>query len=84
MIKLHGNVPYIISNETCSKNMTFIQKAPGTSKMALTLYLNYTNLSLLEKYAYELNNPTSINFHKYLTPEEFRCSGSFLNKGHIF
>ncbi len=72
MIKLHGNVPYIISNETCSKNMTFIQKAPGTSKMALTLYLNYTNLSLLEKYAYELNNPTSINFHKYLTPEEFR------------
>ena len=42
MIKLHGNVPYIISNETCSKNMTFIQKAPGTSNMALTLYLNYT------------------------------------------
>ena len=72
MVKLSGNVPYIIGNATCSQNLSNLQKAPGGLTLPLTLYLNYTNISMLEKCAFELNNPTSINFHKYLTPEEFR------------
>ena len=52
MVKLSGNVPYIISNATCSQNLSNLQKAPGGLTLPLTLYLNYTNISMLEKCAF--------------------------------
>ena len=72
MVKVSGNVPYIIYNSTCAHNLTLLGAAPKGKFLAITLYLNYTNLSLLERCASELNNPASSNFHKYLTSQEFR------------
>ncbi len=72
MIQMSGNVPYLISNSSYSSDSAKVGNAPTNQVLNLALYLNFTHIWLLKWYANEVNNPSSIFFHKYLNPQEFR------------
>ena len=72
MIQLSGNVPYLMSNSSYSSDSAKIGNAPTNQVLNLALYLNFTHMWLLKWYANQVNNPSSVLFHKYLSPQEFR------------
>ncbi|MHB8358924.1 MAG: S53 family peptidase [Thermoplasmataceae archaeon] len=72
MLPLSGNVPYIMNNSNFSSDLKPIGMVPGNVPMILTLYLGFHNNKFLHWYVHQVNNPSSVLFHHYLTPSQFR------------
>lgn len=64
-VKLHGN------EVVAAKHGTLKGHKNGSDKVTLTLSLNLRNQSQLDSFIADLYNPSSPNYKKFLTPEQF-------------
>ena len=64
---LHGHVPPALTR----LHLPAIDRLPATNRMALAIGLPLRNQEALNKLLAEIYDPSSTNYHRYLTPEQF-------------
>ena len=64
---LHGHVPEAVAR----LNLQPVGQLPATNHLHLAFILPQRNQDALGKLAQDLYNPSSTNFHRYLTPAQF-------------
>ncbi len=62
---LHTGVPEVAAQ------LPRLERLPGTSRLRLAVGLGWRNQARLNNLFRQLYNPASVNFHRFLTPEQF-------------
>ncbi|MGC8609355.1 MAG: S53 family peptidase, partial [Thermoplasmata archaeon] len=71
-VMLNGNTPYMMSDNALIPYLLNLGTAPPNTPMNVTLYLNMTDLNGLAAFDSSVNSPMSTQFHKFITPQQFR------------
>jgi uncharacterized repeat protein (TIGR01451 family) len=65
MVSLNGHVPSVVSRLTAKGSL------PGTNQLNLAIGLPVRNPQDLSNLLEQVYDPASVNYHKYLTPDQF-------------
>jgi uncharacterized repeat protein (TIGR01451 family) len=65
LVTLSGHVPAVVSQLTAEGSL------PGTNRLNLAIGLPLTNTGALSNLLQQVYDPSSTNYHKYLTPDQF-------------
>ncbi len=65
LVTLSGHVPAVVSQLTAKGSL------PGTNRLNLAIGLPLTNTGALSNLLQQVYDPSSTNYHKYLTPDQF-------------
>jgi subtilase family serine protease len=65
LVTLSGHVPAAVSQLTAEGSL------PGTNRLSLAIGLPLRNTEALSNLLQQVYDPSSTNYHKYLTPDQF-------------